>query len=220
MARVIGAMGRLDWSSKAAALDQVFGLDRPSHFLRSSRSLLDRQREPQVTRSFRNFLLDPVTRVARCQAIFDAAIGPSHLKLSAAFVPTADAADRMDLFISGMTADDRVCGLAVEAKFGHRLTPNQLGPYRSRAAKRLQAIAREKAIETAPELHLLVVAPSHRPEDREVMDADRRRNQVPAWRLMTWRRFLLRFQAALPERHDDDAFRAFRRLVWDRANDC
>lgn len=201
-------------TDEAEALRALFHLDHPQHFLRAPPSLLDRQHEPQVTRSFRNFLLQPATRLGRTQAIFDAVLGERTVVLRTAAAPMADdPGDRIDLFVHGRTYDDVPCGLAIEAKFGHRLNPGQLTSYRKRALRHLSEA-------TPPLLFLTVIAPVLHPHDKRLLAADARAKKAPPWRFLSWQTFLLRLQASLPPDLYDDAARSFFKLVWDRANEC
>ena len=207
-----------DTDTARATMRHLFGLDRQCHFLRTTPSLLDRQHEPQVTRTLRNYLLDPMTRRTRAQAVFDAVVGADVVSLASVEPPAADTVGRIDLLIAGVTVGgDHTC-LAIEAKFSHRLCARQLTDYRRRAVAYLGDRAIVPPARTVT--HLVVIAASLRENDAALLRNDRNRGIQPAWRFRSWRRFLLDVDAALPDDRVHDDFRTYLRLIWSRADDC
>lgn len=88
-----------DWAGGRAALDTLFALERPSHFLRHHRGLLPQLWERQITQALQAMLVgQPHHTLERCQALLDALMGDEACTLSTVDRVTADDADRMDLF--------------------------------------------------------------------------------------------------------------------------
>lgn len=207
------------------ALNVLFALDRTAHFLRMPPSLLARLHEPQVTKSLSNHLAEPATRLRRTQAIFDAVLGSGAVALRAADAPMAeagggpqDSSKRIDLLLPATADDGTLRCLAIEAKFGHHLTRDQLASYRRSALHHLRATPADTGA-VPDRAYLVLIAPSLRVDDANLLAEDRRYGGTPEWRFLSWRHFLLRLERALPDDDRDRDFRQFLRLVWDRSDD-
>ena len=177
--------------------------------------------EPQVTKGFAHFLDagGQTTRTGRIRALLRA-LGsdpgdPDSGLLEARVTPEASAnrKRRIDLLIEWTDASSRKRGAVIEAKFGHRVVPRTLSAYRTR----LKCIERDYRSEVPPNEQerplLYLVSPL---QDAGITCAlSRQRSQD--WRWLSWRSLLLAYDRNLDPDHDDDAFRQFRRIVWDRA---
>ena len=104
---------------------------------------------------------------------------------------------RIDLLLTWQNASGDRCGAVIEAKFDHGITRGQLKAYQ----KHLKEIDRGGSGKPM----LFVVSP-------------RRSDKIEKkWRWISWRSLLLAFDRTLAHEHDEDAFRQFRRTLWDRA---
>lgn len=102
--------------------------------------------------------------------------------------------DRVDLLIRmGNRA------IIVEAKFGHHVTDGQLSNYWKKISRSAK-----------PEGILLLIDPDDAPELHHA--------QKKHWRIISWAEMLLGLERAMKDNstEDDDDFRLFRRLVWER----
>lgn len=212
-----------NWDCARPALDRVFGIDLDHHFLHAGPlEWLQEARltEPQITRGFAH-CIDAgggTARIGRIRALLRALgsdPGDADSGLCEARVrPEAPAnRRRIDLLIEWTNTESRKRGAVIEAKFEARVTPGQLPGYR----RRLEHIERDYRREApANEQHrpLLVLVSPRR--DAGITRA-LRRQWSRDWRWMSWRSLLLAYDRALDPDHDDDAFRRFRRTLWDRA---
>lgn len=209
------------WNRALPALDRVFGIGLAHHFLHVTPLEWLRPTEPQVTKGFAHFLDagGHTTRTGRVRALLRA-LGsdsgdPDGGLLEARVAPEASANKRrrIDLLIEWTDASCRKRGAVIEAKFDHRVVPGQLSAYRTR----LKRIERDYRSEVPPNererLLLFLVSPLR---DAGITRA-LRRQWSRDWRWMSWRSLLLAYDRSLDPDHDDDAFRQFRRIVWDRA---
>lgn len=211
------------WDSTRPALDRVFGIDLHHHFLHAAPlEWLQEVRltEPQITRGFAH-CLDAggrTTRTGRIRALLRALgsdPGDADSGLRAARVrPEAPAnGRRIDLLIEWMDASRRKRGAVIEAKFGAHVTPGQLPGYRRRL-ERLESDYRREVSANEQERPLLFLVSPLRDAG---ITRSLRRQRSQDWRWMSWRSLLLAYDRALDPDHDDDAFRRFRRTLWDRA---
>ena len=228
LARVI-ADGKLpfehlpSWDCTRPALDRVFGIDLHHHFLHAAPlEWLQEARlsEPQITRGFAHCLdIDGrATRTGRIRALLRALgsdPGDADSGLREARVrPEAPAnRKRIDLLIEWTDASRRKRGAVIEAKFGAHVTPGQLPGYRRRLERIENDYRREVSANEQERPLLFLVSPLR---DAEITRALRRQRSQD-WRWMSWRSLLLAYDRVLDPDHDDDAFRRFRRTLWDRA---
>lgn len=113
---------------------------------------------------------------------------------------------RVDLLVTGRSGG-RTYGAAVEVKIDHSLH-NPLGSYARVAEKEGLAIPGRSKLRATGALVVLGRHPS---------EAIRKRlSRNRGWRFVHWSGFLRRFERELAHATDDDDFRAFRRMVWDR----
>ena len=100
---------------------------------------------------------------------------------------------RIDILIS-WTSSDKYYGVAIEAKFDHKVTAGQLPAYKKYCSK-------EKGIEK-PELILLT---------KEGYQDSKHKD----WRPLSWLSLLIRLEKLLDERECDDyIFTCFRSMIW------
>ena len=203
------------WNHARPALDHVFGIGLAHHFLHAAPLEWLREvrlTEPQVTKGFAHLLNsgDRTIQTGRIRALLralDSDPGDADSSLREAGVtPEASTAEgkRIDLLIEWKDASCRKRGAVIEAKFGHEVTGGQLPDYRKHL----------KRIEGEQERPLLFIVSPLR--DGRVTRALRRQRKKD-WRRMSWRSLLLAYDRSLDPDHDDDAFRQFRRTLWDRA---
>ena len=208
------------WNHARPALDRVFGIGLAHHFLHAAPLEWLRPTEPQITKGFAHFLNADgrTTRTGRIRALLRALgseSGNADCGLRKASVrPEAPTnRKRIDLLIEWTDALHRKRGAVIEAKFDHRVTPGQLPDYRTRL-KQIERVYRSPDSPDEPERPLLfLVSPLH---DAGVTRALRQQRSQD-WRWMSWRSLLLAYDRSLNPDHDDDAFRQFRRTLWDRA---
>lgn len=228
LARVI-ADGKLpfehlpSWDCTRPALDRVFGIDLHHHFLHAAPlEWLQEVRlsEPQITRGFAHCLDvgGRAVRTGRIRALLralgsDPGDADSGLR-EARVKPEAPAnRKRIDLLIEWTDASRRKRGAVIEAKFGAHVTPGQLPGYRRRLERIESDYRREVSANEQERPLLFLVSPLR---DAGITRAlGRQRSQD--WRWMSWRSLLLAYDRVLDPDHDDDAFRRFRRTLWDRA---
>ena len=209
-----------NWSYGRPALDRVFGTGLSHHFLHAASLEWLRPLEPQITKGFAHFLNADghTTRTGRIRALLRALgsdPGDADCSLREARVtPEAPTnRKRIDLLIEWKDASGRSRGAVIEAKFEARVNPGTLSDYR----KRLKCIEKDYRSEVPcneQERRLLfLVSPLH--DARIACALGRQRSQD--WRWVSWRSLLLAYDRSLNPDHDDDAFRQFRRTLWDRA---
>ena len=211
------------WDCMRPALDRVFGIDLHHHFLHATPlEWLQEARlsEPQITRGFAHCLDvgGRATRTGRIRALLRALgsdPGDADSGLREARVrPEAPAnRKRIDLLIEWTDASRRKRGAVIEAKFGAHVTPGQLPSYRRRLERIESDYRREVSANEQERPLLFLVSPLR---DAGITRALRRQRSQD-WRWMSWRSLLLAYDRVLDPDHDDDAFRRFRRALWDRA---
>ena len=213
------------WDRARPALDRVFGIDLAHHFLHAAplEWLQDeRLTERQVTKGFAYFLNagDRTTRTGRVRALLraldsDPGDADSGLREPGA-TPEASTAEekRIDLLIEWIDASCRKRGAVIEAKLGHEVTKGQLRDYRAHLLNRIERGYRHEVQSDEQERPLLFLVSPLR--DAGITRALRQQCSQD-WRWMSWRSLLLAYDRSLNPDHDDDAFRQFRRTLWDRA---
>ena len=211
-----------DWQQTRQAMGRVFGFHRRDHFFHAEP--LEwvthvRLTERQVTKAIAHFLNseDHVSRWGRIRALL-AALGcrPDGMegapgKVRATAEASAAGNRSIDLLVEWQDGQGFDRAAVIEAKFGHDVTKGQLKTYR-RHLLRIERRYREDGHidELEPPL-LFVVSPSYRRSDARALAKNR------DWRWKSWRSLLLAYDRFLEPQHDDDAFRQFRRTLWDRA---
>lgn len=191
------------WQAGRTAVEDAFGLRRPTHFLEHHRGLFPQLWERQITQSLRAMLLEePARSLARSQALVDALVGSAAPKLASITRITADSNDRIDLAVHCRTTEDVALCVVVEAKLDSELSDTQLETYRRGLLG---------AYPTAVQRSLWVVAPRPTAATRRVLG--RRVNRE--WRFMSWRRLLLEWQRAMPQETGADALSLFAE-IWKR----
>ena len=206
------------------ALDRVFGIDLHHHFLHAAPLEWLQEAwltEPQITRGFAHCLNagGRTTRTGRIRALLRAlGSDPDDADSSireARATPEAPAnGKRIDLLIEWTDASRRKRGAVIEAKFGAHVTPGQLPGYRRRLERIESDYRREVSVNEQERPLLFLVSPLR---DAGITRALRRQRSQD-WRWMSWRSLLLAYDRVLDPDHDDDAFRRFRRTLWDRAD--
>ena len=111
---------------------------------------------------------------------------------------------RIDLLIIGRSFSGNRIAVCVEAKFGHVLTGEQLRKYERKLRTAHKVVSPNSR-------RLLVVAPSYRWDIATILSNER------DWQFCSWVDWLVRYDNALPEAADDDAFKSFRHTVLVRA---
>ena len=211
------------WDCTRPALDRVFGLDLHHHFLHAAPlEWLQEARlsEPQITRGFAHCLDvgGHATRTGRIRALLRALgsdPGDADSGLREARVRSEAPANRkrIDLLIEWTDASRRKRGAVIEAKFEAHVTPGQLPGYRRRL-ERIESDYRREVSANEQERPLLFLVSPLRDAG---ITRSLRRQRSQDWRWMSWRSLLLAYDRVLDPDHDDDAFRRFRRTLWDRA---
>ena len=209
-----------NWACARPALDRVFGIDLAHHFLHAAPLEWLRPLEPQVTKGFAHFLNADghTTRTGRIRALLRALgsdPGDADCSLRKARVrPEAPAnGRRIDLLIEWTDASGRRRGAVIEAKFEARVKPGRLSAYRTRLKCIERGYRSEVPSNEQERLLLFLVSPLH---DAGIARA-LRRQWSQDWRWTSWHSLLLAYDRNLNPDHDDDAFRQFRRILWDRA---
>lgn len=194
-----------------------------SHFLEPGYAWFSPS-EPQATAALVELLVagDRATRLARGQALWDAATGARRLEGESSLPglnegrlehpPSitaeygTDDSRRIDILLEGMICGEPV-ELVIEAKLGHQLTPEQLSAY----TKDYRGVLAERQL-------LLVLCPKLMRHDATLILKENRRLGIKTqWKFATWRTFLIDYSCALPPEHDDIEFRRLRRSLADHA---
>ena len=195
-----------DWSEGLSAMCRVFGLNRRHHLFRAEPIVWAQFTEPQFTKGFAYFLGVPewTKRIERTRALLKA-LGAAELGEDMSEVEvTAEALTfrnkRIDLLIEWKDSSGSRYA-AIEAKIGADATSGQLSAYR----KGLQ----ERWPEHQP--LLIVVSPKITAKIHNALQDNEE------WRWTAWRDLLIAHERALSGEYDDDAYRQFRRTLWDQA---
>jgi hypothetical protein len=195
-----------------------FGPDRPRHALRQPPLYAGfTPHESQIMRALAHMLTGNAVRTRSFVAALFAANGlpvPPRLDLDAldrrAVIATEHRFQRrrrakrnrdrrIDLLLRWTGRDGLARGVIVEAKFGHRVTPDQLPAMRSYALEAFHGLERAA-------LFVIGTAPDHLTD----------RN--PDWTAVQWGAVLRRWETALMVGDDDDGgdFARFRAALWAR----
>ena len=208
-----------DWRQARQAMEGVFGFHHAHHFFHAAPiGWMSRVRltEPQVTRAIAYFLEseDPVTRGGRIRAVLTA-LGsrmegvPGKARARAEAPVTGKRS--IDLLLEWQDGLGLDRAAVIEAKFGHKVKKGQLPAYRGHLLRIESQYRRTEHVgEPEPEL-LFVVSPDYRKSDARALAMNK------FWRWKSWRSLLLAYDRCLDPQHDDEAFRQFRRTLWDRA---
>ena len=212
------------WNHARPALDRVFGIGLAHHFLHAAplEWLLDaRLTEPQITKGFAHLLNsgDRTIQTGRIRALLralgsDPGDADSSLR-EAGVTPEASTAEgkRIDLLIEWRDASCRKRGAVIEAKFGHEVTGGQLPGYRAHLECIEKDYRREVRRNERERPLIFIVSPLRDGKVTRALDEPSEKD----WRWISWRSLLLAYDRNLDPDHDDDAFRQFRRTLWDRA---
>jgi hypothetical protein len=197
-----------EWAGMHDGLQRTFRLDKGEHFLRADPIAWCNFTEPQITKGFTHFLNDGSheTRIGRVRALFAAlSMDTAGGIADPAAIAEAPAAGnlRLDILITWKDENGQARALAIEAKFGHHLTTGQLPAYRREVRKH------NASEDLSGYLYVLSRATSR---DRDGKSLRRNRD----WRWVSWKGLLLRYERNLAITEDDEAFRVFRRTVWNQ----
>ena len=165
--------------------------------------------ETQITRPLADFINEEGPRRAMAFLRALPCVGvdlPDTFDSGAASAEVPADPGRIDLLVTGRSGR-RTYGAAVEVKIDHALH-NPLGAYARVASESGLTIAGRE--EGRPTGSLIVLA---RTANAATL---RRLGRNKGWRFVHWSGFLRRFERELANARDDDDFRAYRRLVWDR----
>ena len=196
-----------DWAQGLSAMCRVFGLDRRHHLFRAEPIVWAQFTEPQFTKGFAHFLGVPERekRIGRTRALLKA-LGAAKLGKDMSEVKVTPEAltagnKRIDLLIEWKDSSETCYAAAIEAKLGHHVASGQLPAYRGH----LQNVPQERRL-------LIVISPRY-----EDVRGALQRQRSKEWRWMAWRDLLIAHERALSSEYDDDAYRQFRRTLWDQA---
>lgn len=198
------------WAESWDNLDQQFGLDRQNHCFRENASEWVNYLEPQITRGFAHFLSSGTfeIRAHRCMAFYRAACRMSDVgsPVEPIFRPNAVVAKaeekRIDLLVE-IRGQNRTFGVAVEAKFKHKLTKRQLKNARWHTRKKRGWSKKRSS-------YLLIVSRKRSENTAHLLEN-------PRWKEVTWWDFMLAYEHELAREYDDPRFSQFRKDVWCRA---
>jgi PD-(D/E)XK nuclease superfamily len=198
------------WSELSHALAGYFGYHtNKNHCFNVEPERAYTLLERQVTSGLAHHLQCPKLehRKARVEAF---------LKTVFHFQPTSESAEdlcantalaedgRIDLLVKAKTKHGKIIGALIEAKFGHKLTRDQLPGYRKHAKRKHELDEAGCA--------RLVLATQRTGSDEVIL----RKNKDWLW--VSWDDFMRSFERNLGYRDcDDEAFRRFRRTIWHRA---
>ena len=199
-----------DWSGGSSAMYSVFGLDRQHHLFRAEPIVWAQFTEPQFTKGFAHFLGVPERekRTERTRALLKA-LGAAELGKDVSEVKVTPEAltagnKRIDLLIEWKDSSETCYAAAIEAKLGHHVTSGQLPAYREYLHRILKVEEEERRL-------LIVISPRFNADVRDALQGQRE------WRWTAWRDLLIAHERALSGEYDDDAYRQFRRTLWDQA---
>ena len=200
-----------NWYRGLSAMYWVFGLGRRHHLFRAEP--IDwgvKFYESQFTKGFAHFLGVPeqAARIGRTHALLKAlgaaeliSKGMSEVKVTAE-APTSST-KYIDLLIEWEDSLGQPYAAAIEAKLDHSITSGQLPAYRNHLD---QMVRQEHRL-------LIVVSPRLDRKIRTTLNHQRKGE----WRWIAWRDLLIAHERALSGGYDDDAYRQFRRTLWDQA---
>ena len=201
-----------DWSGGSLAMYRVFGLVRRHHLFRAEPIDWAQFTEPQFTKGFARFLGVPerIKRIERTRALLKALgaaeLGKDMCKVKVTSEALTSGNKRIDLLIEWKDSSETCYAAAIEAKLGHHATSGQLPAYREHLHRTLKVEEKEHRL-------LIVISPRFNADVRDAL----RRQRSGEWRWMAWRDLLIAHERALSGEYDDDAYRQFRRTLWDQA---
>ena len=211
-----------DWQQARQAMETVFGFHHAHHFFHAAPLgwvSHARLTEPQVTKAIAYFLhsQDHARRGARIRALLSALgyrpdeMGTVLRKARAtAEALVDDTQQRINLLVEWLDDKGGDRGAVIEAKFGHDVTKGQLKTYQRHLLRVERRYTRAEHIGGPEPPLLFIVSPYYRKSDAHALARNR------GWRWKSWRSLLLAWDRFLDPRHDDEAFRQFRRTLWDR----
>ncbi len=200
------------WHEDAVSLGALFGLGAETHcFNEAPHEWID-PLEPQITKGFVHFLTNCSLerQRTRCLSFARAALAcsPGSIAIEGEWQPLTVRAEaeenRIDILVELSDGETRF-GAAIEAKFGHRLTPGQL----EKAEKHV--LGQSGCGWDSSRSAFLVVAPLISRIDAKLL------KPRPLWRPVSWWSFLTRLEHEIDESHDCADYRRFRRSVWYKA---
>ena len=197
------------WQKNSQHLRDFFRLDDDRQCFAASRYEWTAFYEPQITRGLVHFLDVAPTRLrkARCLAFaraVSASCKPEHAKSfddDALQVRVVAEEKRVDILVELSDESGRF-GVAVEAKFNHRLTKNQLESAVGHARDRRWDLDRSCFLVVGPHLDRL---------DCKIL------NKNASWSSVTWWALLRYLERKLPSEADCAEFRRFRATVWSQS---
>lgn len=200
------------WPSDIASLGTLFGLEAETHcFSEAPHDWID-PLEPQITKGFVHFLSSglPERQRSRCLSFVKAALAccPSSQSINETWRPVSACAEaeenRIDILVELTDGQSRF-GAAIEAKFGHHLTPGQL-------EKAERHVLDEDGRAWDPSRSaFLIVAPLLSRVDAKLLKPH------PRWRTVSWWAFLTWLEQEIDGAQDCVDYRRFQRSVWHKA---
>lgn len=200
------------WRDEAASLGKPFRLQAAIHCFNEAPHAWIDPLEPQITKGFVYFLTTgPQDRQrARCLSFVKAALAcsPRTVKIEDTWHPLSFCAEaeenRIDMLVE-LTDGKTRFGAAIEAKFGHRLTPGQLEKAESHVLDQAG-----RAWDTARSAFLVIAPLVGRIDTKQLKSR-------PYWRPTSWWAFLVALDHQIDGLQDCADYRRFRRSVWHKA---
>lgn len=200
------------WREDASSLDALFGLETETHCFNEAPHQWIDPLEPQITKGFVYFLTDCSLerQRARCLSFAKAALAcsPRSIPIKSEWKPLKVRAEaeenRIDILVE-LSDGKTHFGVAIEAKFGHRLTPGQL----EKAEQHV--LDQSGPAWDSSRSAFLVVAPLISRIDAKLL------KPRPYWQPVSWWSFLTRLEHEIDGSHDCVEYRRFRRSVWYKA---
>ena len=197
------------WEANSCNLRSFFRLDDERQCFTEGRVEWTNFLEPQITRGLVHFLNTGPTRLrkARCAAFaraVSACCRPEHRRHfpdNPCQVRVVAEEKRVDILVELDDANGRF-GVAIEAKFNHRLTKGQLKNAVAHTREREWNLDRSCFLVVGPDLNRL---------DCEIM------NRNEAWSSVTWWALLRHLENELAVEADCAEFRRFRSTIWSQS---
>ncbi|MGB3752434.1 MAG: hypothetical protein WA954_00875 [Parerythrobacter sp.] len=197
------------WETNLRNLRDFFRLDDERQCFSEGRFEWTNFLEPQITRGLVHFLNAGPTRLrkARCVAFaraVSACCRPEHRRSfpnNPRRVRVVAEEKRVDILVELDEANDRF-GVAIEAKFNHRLTKGQLKKAVEHTREREWNLDRSCFLVVGPYLDRL---------DCDIM------NRNKAWSSVTWWALLRHFESEIAVEGDCAEFRRFRSTIWSQS---
>jgi len=205
----LDAVETASWEANSCNLRSFFRLDDERQCFTEGRTEWTNFLEPQITRGLVHFLNTGPTRLrkARCVAFaraVSACCKPEHRRSFPNHprqVRVVAEEKRVDILVELNDANDRF-GVAIEAKFNHRLTKGQLKNAVEHTRERDWDLDRSCFLVVGPHLDRL---------DCDIM----KRNK--AWSSVTWWALLRHLESELAVEVDCADFRRFRSTIWSQS---